>query len=888
MSMKSYAIAFQLGAKMDSSLRTAFATANKSMSQLSNNSKTLSRSTGSATQSIGSLRGAVGSVTPVFNNMAKNISSGVRNSIISPFRTATGVVSQYAGALGLLSGTALAGTGMARLSAIENSQVSLKVLMGDAKTARAFLDEVLAFAKKTPFAFPDLAETSRNLIAFGMDKANVIPTMQAIGDAAAASGKGTEGFRQIASAFGAMQVSGTLSMGEVNRLADAGIPALKILANSAGVSVEAMKKNISSGSMDAVKAIESLVTGMQEGTDGLAGKTAAMAGLMEEMKDTWIGSVDSLKSSISSTMATIIEPAKPHIQAGMKWFGDQFKKLPKLISFAARITNPIRQNVVAMYKDVAPYFKDFKKVVTGTFKGVMNVFKGDESKGKDLLSSILPPETASYLITVIGTVKSVFSTFFSTIKSLGGNMGSIFMSALPAMMELGKGVQNIASFILPYITQALGAVLSVVQNVGSRISDFWKENGQQIMQAVKNVMAVVLSVVKFIAPVVIAVVKMIWGNIRGAVDGAMKIIFGVIKIFASLFTGDWAGVWEGAKQLFLGAIQFIWNAWNLMLMGRLVKGIAAIAKTIFGFFKGLGPKLATNVQYYYHLFVDGFYRIGTGILRAIGNAIGGVVNIIRAGVTNFVTVFQTARTFGVNIFLSIVSAIRNMFSNIFGFIGNTISSITGAVVGRVSAFIEAIKAFIRGLWGHVTNIFAQIQMAMVNPFNTVRTLVQEVVSAISGFVSGMFGGVLSSGKSAINGLIIAANAMIGGLNKIKISVPGWVPGIGGNEIGFNVAKIPMLAAGGITTGPTLAMIGEGAEQEAVLPLSKLESLLRMPGKTENQTNHDDRTTQIVYNPVFQVPKGADQEALEQTQAKSFEEFKRWMKRYEDEKRRRKF
>ncbi len=35
-----------------------------------------------------------------------------------------------------------------------------------------------------------------------------------------------------------------------------------------------------------------------------------------------------------------------------------------------------------------------------------------------------------------------------------------------------------------------------------------------------------------------------------------------------------------------------------------------------------------------------------------------------------------------------------------------------------------------------------------------------------------------------------------------------------------------LASGGVVTGPTLAMIGEGAESEAVMPLSKLGNLMQ--------------------------------------------------------------
>jgi hypothetical protein len=56
------------------------------------------------------------------------------------------------------------------------------------------------------------------------------------------------------------------------------------------------------------------------------------------------------------------------------------------------------------------------------------------------------------------------------------------------------------------------------------------------------------------------------------------------------------------------------------------------------------------------------------------------------------------------------------------------------------------------------------------------------------------------------------------IGKLSFKVPSWVPGIGGS--GFDVPDIPMLAEGGIVTGPTLAMIGE-AGPEAVIPLSKM-------------------------------------------------------------------
>ena len=66
--------------------------------------------------------------------------------------------------------------------------------------------------------------------------------------------------------------------------------------------------------------------------------------------------------------------------------------------------------------------------------------------------------------------------------------------------------------------------------------------------------------------------------------------------------------------------------------------------------------------------------------------------------------------------------------------------------------------------------------------------------------------------------------------------------------------VPKLASGGITTGPTLAMIGEGTEQEAVLPLSKLKQLLGY--NVNNNINQEvitllnqlQQTTEVYNNP----------------------------------------
>jgi hypothetical protein len=93
-------------------------------------------------------------------------------------------------------------------------------------------------------------------------------------------------------------------------------------------------------------------------------------------------------------------------------------------------------------------------------------------------------------------------------------------------------------------------------------------------------------------------------------------------------------------------------------------------------------------------------------------------------------------------------------------------------------------------------------------------------------------------KTVFNGIATIWNNTIG---KFSFTVPSWVPGIGGK--GFSMPDIPMLAAGGIVTGPTLAMIGE-AGPEAVIPLDRMS---QMGGGTTVNINVNGGDPQSVVN-----------------------------------------
>ncbi|MEK5070251.1 tape measure protein [Sporosarcina sp. FSL K6-1508] len=214
------------------------------------------------------------------------------------------------------------------------SEVAFTTFLGDAETAKKYMDDMYAFALKTPFAYPDLLESSRNLIAFGVAAENTFPIMQSIGDAVAAIGGGNAEMSSLSNIFGQIQAQGRITAMEVNRLSQFGINAYEMLGQAAGESAEAMKKQISSGAIGVGQAISGLVEGMD----------AKFGGLMEGVKGTWAGAVDSMKSASRNAGTAMMEEfmvAEGPLVTLVQNITEQIKKIPEYIGPAVAAFIPL-------------------------------------------------------------------------------------------------------------------------------------------------------------------------------------------------------------------------------------------------------------------------------------------------------------------------------------------------------------------------------------------------------------------------------------------------------------------------------------------------------------------------------------------------------------------
>ena len=115
-------------------------------------------------------------------------------------------------------------------------------------------------------------------------------------------------------------------------------------------------------------------------------------------------------------------------------------------------------------------------------------------------------------------------------------------------------------------------------------------------------------------------------------------------------------------------------------------------------------------------------------------------------------------------------------------------------------------------------------MAFLDPFTT---FFEEKFGGIRDFFYNIINGMIGMWEGFANSIIRGVNAVIRALNTIQVSIPSWVPGLGGKSFGINLRQIGeislprvALAEGGIVTGPMNALIGE-AGPEAVIPLNKM-------------------------------------------------------------------
>jgi tape measure domain-containing protein len=386
-----------------------------------------------------------------------------------------------------------------------------------------------------------------------------------------------------------------------------------------------------------------------------------------------------------------------------------------------------------------------------TVENLQNAFKQGGFSG--LFKSMFPPEIIAVAQSVFNSIKGVFEGFKSYVGALfsgEGNVGESFVRIF----------NTIKSIAMPILQDAIAFFKDII----GQFTAFWKQNGDQIIQAVKNMWSIIASVFQFVAPVILFIVQTVWNSVKDVIQGAVDIIIGIIKVFTGVFTGDWSKMWEGIKQLFSGAIQAVWGLMNLMLFGRILSGIKTFAAGAWA----------------------GVKALWTGIVNFFKAGGMSVINSAKGIWQGVVSVFNFLRSTGLSIFQSFRGTVSAIWQGI-----------KTNVVNAAKALWTGAKSAFQSLLNTARSIFNAVKSAITNPIQTAKNTVLNIISAIKGAFSRM---KITIPKPR--------------LPRISVSMRKGVMGIPYPD--FDVS---WRAKGGIFTGASIIGVGEKGD-EAVVPLSQ--------------------------------------------------------------------
>lgn len=230
--------------------------------------------------------------------------------------------------------------------------------------------------------------------------------------------------------------------------------------------------------------------------------------------------------------------------------------------------------------------------------------------------------------------------------------------------------------------------------------------------------------------------------------------------------------------------------------------------------------------------------------------------------------------------------------------GNKVSEIWNSIAGWITGVIETISqyfpvfgAFLDGVWQSIQDVVGNIKAIFGGVIDFISNIFAGNWGAawqnIVDIFGNIFGMIMNIAKAPINGVISIVNKAINAINSIGFDVPDWVPLIGGKGFHINIPNIPLLAAGGFTTGPSIA--GE-AGTEAVIsfdPAYRAQNLAywakagRMLGADEDGTSFslsggssigDVNLGGVTFAPNITVTGQADKESIMDAIEAEYPEF----------------
>lgn len=453
-----------------------------------------------------------------------------------------------------------------------------------------------------------------------------------------------------------------------------------------------------------------------------------------------------------------------------------------------------------------------------------------EDLGVDTVASLMDTQGAiqSTSDAMAQLDSAAYDTLESSLSQLGRTVKSEVVQPVaeeltPAMKEAVDYVNaNVAPAVdwvsshLPEIGLALGTLSAVLvaMNWGSLVAQFGKIKGAitgftTALGAVSGPVMAVIAIVAALAAGFMylwqtnedfrANVTAIWAELQASFSELGAGIMQMINQLMPLIQQTAATVLSAFAQIasavipvlveLIGAIlPVIIDLINQMLP-ILSQIVTAIMPVIIQLLNTILPIIMQIIQAVLPILIQ-ILNMLTPILNMIVSLLTPILNLIISLVEPILNLIMSAITPLINIFMSLINTVLQPIMPILQALANIFTAVLGAAIQAIQPIVQSLISIFQGLINFITGVFS----------GSWSSAWSGVVQVFGGLWDGLVGLV----KAPINAVIGLVNSAINALNGISVTIPDWVPAVGGKTFGINIPNIPMLATGGFTDGVSIA------------------------------------------------------------------------------------
>ena len=510
-------------------------------------------------------------------------------------------------------------------------------------------------------------------------------------------------------------------------------------------------------------------------------------------------------SGIVNNFQGIMQNLKPIVQSYLNGTG---KILTSKMKLFGTIIGSIIRTVTNILQTITGGINQSLGENKGKISSFITTITGNVSNGIDninrLISTIsnalndslerMRSQTQDSIATMLGG----FTTFSGTVGTITSEAFSIATKTIADWAadnedKIGEFFDNVQGIF----NHTMTTIGEVFDDAGKTIDNIWNNGGRQMWEGICQIVTDLGDIFidtfnNHITPIVngfVDLLKSAW------TDMLQPFFDSVGNALTKLFNEIIKPLWDNIlKPLFAWIVDKIFT--RLKQQFERVKGFfQGIFEAVGNYLKGLWDSFSGFIDFIKGIFTGNWEQAWNGIkgiFNGISNSIKGIVNGIK------------------NAFLSVWKSIEDHWKRAGDFFGNVWTAISGAFKGAKDWLIEQFtKAWdgIKSLFTKGGEFFEGIAESIGEVFtNTVNSL----IDGINWVIAQPFNAL----NDALGGI---KNVGIGGIKPFD-----WIETI-------PVPQIPKLAAGGLVTAPTLAMVGDnkGAshDPEVVAPLSKLQGMI---------------------------------------------------------------